>query len=114
MKSFTKVTAVAALVLSLASVGVTNARAAGWPVAAGVAGGFVAGAVITRAVADCPAPGYYVYPQRVFVAPACAPAPVVVAPAPICYAPVPAVYPAYCPPLRVVPFPARGRYLRRW
>jgi hypothetical protein len=46
-----------ALVLGLAS-GVTNARAAGWPVAAGVAGGFVAGAVITRAVADCPAPGY--------------------------------------------------------
>ena len=86
MKRPVKVPAVAAVILTLAMAGVSSACAGGWPVAAGGVGGFASGTIVGRAVADYPPPpAYYVYPQRVYVAPLCAPAPVIVPLAPVCY-----------------------------
>ena len=64
MKKLMKVPAVAAVVLTLATAGVSNARAGGWPVAAGVVGGFAVGAMVGRTVAYCPPPACYVYPPK--------------------------------------------------
>jgi hypothetical protein len=114
MKKLIKIPAVAAVILSLATTGVSSARAGGWPVAAGAVGGFAVGTMVGRAVAYCPPPAYYVYPPRVYVAPWCAPAPVIVAPAPVCCVPAPLVYPYYYPPVRLGYFAARPHYLRRW
>jgi len=115
MKKLMKVPAVAAAILTLATAGVSSARAGGWPVAAGVVGGFAVGTVVGRAVAYCPPPpACYVYPPRVYLAPYCAPAPLIVSPAPVCYVPAPVVYPCYHPPGRLGEFAARRHYLRRW
>jgi len=101
MKKLIKILAVAAVILSLATTGVSSARAGGWPVAAGVVGGFAVGTMVGRAVAYCPPPAYCVYSPRVYVAPWCAPAPVIVATAPVCCVPAPVVYPCYYPPVRL-------------
>ena len=52
MKRPVKVPAVAAVILTLAMAGVSSARAGGWPVAAGVVGGFAAETIVRRAVAN--------------------------------------------------------------
>jgi len=114
MKDLRKIPAVAVVIFTLATVGVSSARAGGWPVAAGVVGGLAAGTIVGRAVANCPPPTYYVYPQRVYVASLCAPAPVIVPLAPVCYATVPVVYPFYDPPIRLGGFTGRPHYFRRW
>ena len=114
MKRLVKVPAVAAVMLTLATAGASSARAGGWPVAAGVVGGFAVGTMVGRAVANCPPPAGYVYPRRIYVAPWCAPATVIVAPAPVCCVPAPVVYPLYYPPVRLGVFAARPHYLRRW
>ena len=102
MKRLVKVPAVAAVILTLATAGVSSARAGGWTVVAGVVGGFAAGTTVCRAVANYPPPpAYYVYPQRVYVAPLYAPAPVIVPLAPVCYATAPVVYPFYDPPIQL-------------
>ena len=102
MKRPVKVPAVAAVILTLAMAGVSSARAGGWPVAAGVVGGFAAETIVGRAVANYPPPpAYYVYPQRVYVAPLCARAPVIVPLVPVCYATAPVVYPFYDPPIQL-------------
>jgi hypothetical protein len=110
MKNLVKIPAVAAVILTLATAGVSSARAGGWPIAAGVVGGFAAGTIVARAVA----PPYYVCPPRVYVAPYCAPVRVLAAPVPACYVPAPLVYPAYYPPVRVVVVAGRPHYFRRW
>jgi hypothetical protein len=115
MKRLVKVPAVAAVILTLAMVDISSARAGGWTVAAGVVGGFAAGTIVGRAVANYPPPSaYYVYPQRVYVAPLCAPASGIVQPAPDCYATAPVVYPFYDPPIRLGGFTGRPHYFRRW
>ena len=115
MKRLVKVPAVAAVILTLAMAGVSSAHAGGWPVAAGGVGGFASGTIVGRAVADYPPPpAYYVYPQRVYVAPFCASAPVIVQPAPDCYAAASVVYPFNDPPIRLGGFTGRPHYFRRW
>ena len=114
MKRLVKVPAVAAVILTLATAGVSSARAGGWTVVAGVVGGFAAGTTVCRAVANYPPPpAYYVYPQRVYVAPLYAPAPVIVPLAPVCYATAPVVYPFYDPPIRLGVCTGRPHYFRR-
>ena len=82
---------------------------------AGVVGGFAAETIVGRAVAKYPPPlAYYIYPQMVYVAPLCAPAPVIVPLAPVCYATAPVVYPFYDPPSRLGVFTGRPHYFRRW
>ena len=114
MRDLRKIPAVAMVIFTLATVGVSSARAGGWPVAAGVVGGLAAGTIVGRAVANCPPPTYYVYPQRVYVAPVCAPAPVLRPPVPVCYAPVPVVYPFCNPPVRLGVFARHPYCFRRW
>jgi hypothetical protein len=95
--------------------GVSSACAGGWPVAAGGVGGFATGTIVGRAVANYPPPpAYYVYPHRAYVAPLCAPAPVIVPLAPVCYATAPVVCPFYDPPIRLGVFTGRPHYFRWW
>lgn len=56
-----KTSVVAALALALATFGTSNARAGGWPIAAGVLGGLAVGTVVGATVASANAPAY-VYP----------------------------------------------------
>jgi hypothetical protein len=115
MKRLVKVPAVAAVILTLATAGVSSARAGGWTVVAGVVGGFAAGTTVCRAVANCPPPpAYYVYPHRAYVAPLCVPAFVIVQLAPDCYATAPVVYPFYDPPIQLGVFTGRPHYFRQW
>ena len=80
MKSFVKVSAVAALALAMTTLGAMQARAGGWPVAAGVVGGVAVGTAVGVTLANAAAPAYYGYPGPVYVGPRyCAPGPVVVA-----------------------------------
>ena len=71
MKNFTKVTAVAAVVLALTAAGVSNARAGGWPVVAGVAGGLAVGTAVGATMASTYAapPVYYPYAPAAYPAP---------------------------------------------
>jgi hypothetical protein len=102
MKTYAKISAAAAVILALAGAGVSNARAGGWPVAAGVVGGFAAGAIVGTTLANpVPPPVYYAYPPPVYAAPVYVPAPVVAPAAPVYYCPAPVVYPGYYPPVRL-------------
>lgn len=104
MKTFVKICAVSGAVLSLTALGVSNANAGGWPIAAGVAAGVTAGAIVGTAVAasTAPPPVYYAPGPYAYAAPA---APVAVAPpAPVVVAAAPAYYPYYAYP-RVYPYP---------
>ena len=102
MKNYVKVSAVAAVILALTAAGVSEARAGGWPIAAGVVGGFAAGTIVGAAIAQsAPPPAYCVYPQPFYAAPVCAPVPWVIQPAPVYYSPVPVVYPCYYSPARL-------------
>jgi hypothetical protein len=114
MKKLLKISAIAAVVLTVATVGVFTARAAGWPEPPRRVRGFAAGPYVGRAVVSFPAPAaYYAYPQSVYVAPYCAPAPVVVQAPPVYCVPAPVVYPVLCPPVRLPLIAARPHYLRR-
>jgi hypothetical protein len=113
MKKLVKFTAVAAVLLTLATAGTANARAGGWPIAAGIAGGFAAGALVSRAVGPYPAPGYYACPPVVYAAAYGGPAPVVVAPPVAYYAPRRVIYPYVYGPTRLGFYPARPRFFRR-
>jgi hypothetical protein len=109
-----KILAVVAVVLAVATVGLFTARAAGWPEPARHVRGFAAGPIAGRAVVNWPAPATYcVWPQSVYVAPYCAPAPVVVQAPPVYCVPAPVVYPALCPPARLPVIAARPHYVRR-
>jgi hypothetical protein len=105
MKKLMKISVVSAAILSLTALGVGNAHAAGWPIAAGIASGVATGAIVGTAVATAAAPpAYYAYPPPVYAAPgyatvAPAPGPVVVAAAPYYYPRV--GYPYYYPGWRV-------------
>ena len=113
MKKIVKIAVVAAVVLTVATLGLFTARAAGWPVAAGRVRGFAARAIVGSPVARYPAPAAYcLYPQSVYVAPYCAPAPMVVPP-PVYCVPAPLVYPALCPTVRLPQIAARPHYIRR-
>jgi hypothetical protein len=114
MKKFLKISAVVAVVLAVATVGVFTARAAGWPEPLRRVRGFAAGPVVGRAVVNWPAPAaFYAYPQTAYVAPYCALAPVVVQAPPVYCVPGPLVYPLLCPPVRLPVIAARPRYVRR-
>lgn len=114
MKKLVKITAVAAVILTLAAAGVSGARAGGWPIAAGVVGGFAAGTIVAASVAHYPPPpAYYVCPPSVYAAPVYVPAPAIVSPAPVFYAPAPVVYPFYYPAVRLGMFAGRPYYIRR-
>jgi hypothetical protein len=108
MKKFTKITAVAAVVLALTTAGVSNAQAGGWPVAAGVVGGLAVGTAVGATVATTYAapPAYYPYAPAAYPAPYYAP---YYAPAPVYYPYAPAVYPYYYPAVR---FGVHGGYPR--
>jgi len=97
MKTFMKTSVVAALALTLAAFGTSNARARSWPIAAGVVGGLAVGATV--AIASAPVYAYPAYPTRLtgLTYPAYA-APVVhlVAPPPVYYS-SPVVYAASYP-----------------
>jgi hypothetical protein len=116
MKKLLKIFAVSAVILSLTALGVSNARASGWPIAAGVASGVAAGAIVGTAVAAAAAqPVYYGYPAPVYTYGA----PAYPAPA---YAALgyyyPRVYPYYYPWFRGGPYWGRSyhgyRPHRRW
>ncbi len=106
MKNLVKIFAVSTAILSLTTLGVDNARAGGWPIAAGVMSGVAAGAIVGTAIATAAAPPIYAYPPPAYgygyAAPAYAApgyaAPVVVPPAPYYYPPV--AYRAYYPGVR--------------
>jgi hypothetical protein len=98
MKKMTKSILACAVALALATVGTSQARANGWPVAAGVAGGLAAGTVIGVTIASATAPAYYAYPPAVYPAPVVvrAPAPAWYYPRPVIVAPpLPYVYPGF-------------------
>ncbi len=90
MKTLTKSIMAGAVALALVTVGTQQARAGGWPIAAGVVGGLAVGTVVGASIASASAPAYYGYPAPVYPAPGYAyaatacPAPVV-AVAPVCY-----------------------------
>jgi hypothetical protein len=114
MKKLLKILAIVAVVLAVATVGLFTARAAGRPEPARRVRGFAPGPIAGRAVVNWPAPAaYYAWPQSVYVAPYCAPAPVVVQAPPVYCAPAPVVYPALCPPVRLPVIAARPHYVRR-
>jgi hypothetical protein len=114
MKKLLKILAIVAVVLAVATVGAFTARAAGWPEATRRLRGFAARPVVDRAFVNCPAPAAYcVYPQSVYVAPYCTPAPMVVPAPPVYCFPVPVVYPVLCPSVRLPVIAARAHYYRR-
>ena len=114
MKKLLKIGVVAAVVLSLATVGLVTARAAGWPVAAGRVRGFAAVPILGRAVVPYPAAvARCSYPQTVYLAPFCSPAPLVLQVPPVYCVPPPVVYPVFCPPVRHPVIAARPHYFRR-
>jgi hypothetical protein len=113
MKKLVKYTAVAAVILALGPAGASSAKAGGWPVAAGVAGGFAAGAIVSRAMASWPPPAYYGYPPRVYAAPYYPVGPVFAPSRPFCYGPAPVVYPFRYPAVRFGGYPVRRGYFRR-
>jgi hypothetical protein len=138
MKRFVKISAVSAVILGLTVLGVSNAQAGGWPIAAGIASGVAAGAIVGTVVAAAVAqPVYYGYPAPAYTyaapaypAPAYAaavpqppiqgyapaPATVVVPAAPVYY--YPRVYPYYYPWVRGGAYWGRPYYgyraYRRW
>jgi hypothetical protein len=84
MKTFMKISCVAALALAMTTFGVPQARAGGWAVAGGVLGGVAVGTAIGASVAAS-APVYYAPPAPAYVAPSYyAPAAVAVAPSYYC------------------------------
>jgi hypothetical protein len=114
MKKLLKISAVVVVVLAVATVGLVTARAAGWPEPIRRARGFAAGPVVGRAVPGFLAPAaYYAYPQTAYVAPFCAPAPVVVQAPPVYCLSAPVLYPMICAPVRLPLIAARPHYVRR-
>jgi hypothetical protein len=99
MKTFMKISCVAAVALAMTTFGVQQARAGGWAVAGGVVGGLAVGTAIGATVASAATPVYYTAPGPVYAAPTyCAPvAPYYVAPRVVYTAP----YPYYHPYVRV-------------
>jgi hypothetical protein len=103
MKTFMKTSIVAALALAMATFGTSNARAGGWPIAAGVVGGLAVGTAIGVTVASANAP-VYAYPAYSY--PVYPPSP---APA-LAVQPVQPVVQAVVPPPVYVPQPAPAYY----
>jgi hypothetical protein len=69
MKTFMKISCVAALALAMTTFGAVQAQAGGWAVAGGVLGGLAVGTAVGVSVANAASPAYYSYPPPVYAAP---------------------------------------------
>ena len=96
MNTIVKTSMAVGLAATMATFGTSNARAGGWPIAAGVIGGLAVGTAIGATVASASAPPAYVYPAYPY------PAYTYAAPAPA----VQPVQPTVVQPVRPVAAPA--------